>query len=44
MERAVLYQLGLLKEGRYYTIVEMYPVLWESYCDVTYYYGAVHIE
>lgn len=44
MARAVPYQLGLLKEGSEYTRGEMYPVLWESYCDVTYYYGAVHIE
>lgn len=44
MERAVLSQLGLFKEGSEYTRVEMCPLLWESDCEVTYYYGAVHVE
>lgn len=35
-ERAKLYQLGLVKEVSYYRIVEIYHLLWESYCEIVY--------
>lgn len=37
VERAMLYQLGLLKEISYYMmIVAIYHLLWESYCETIY--------